>query len=150
MAYIPVPTTQKICKQCNTLYYAKDRRRLYCSSSCNTLAWMARKGTQKTYKLASGNLSFSLQNIGVTGLGATAAAVGNYVLNDLPFRKEVLAKLATMDKGIEQGLNQLLAAAQQHIDFVNAMKQIEPALEYRMKEVKRQRLETAKKRLKNG
>ncbi|WP_394772060.1 hypothetical protein, partial [Mucilaginibacter sp.] len=64
-----------------------------------------------------------MQNVGITATGAAAAAVGNYLLNDRPAQQEILSKLSSIEKGTEQGLNQLLGAAQLMIDYVNVQVQ---------------------------
>ena len=107
MAYKPVPTSQKICVHCNTVYYAKDQRRMYCSSSCNTKAWMARhelsgshqSQTKPKSKEASGNgsLEFSLHNVATIGAGVLAAdmtkATFNAVLDVQPTNEALLNEI---------------------------------------------------------
>ncbi|MBO0940078.1 hypothetical protein J2I47_26270 [Fibrella sp. HMF5335] len=106
MAYKPVPTTQKVCVRCNTIYYAKDRRRLYCSSSCNTLAWMDRRGlgssnqSQVEPKKAAGGLEFSLNNIGTIATGVLVADTAKVGLNALfdvqPTNAQIMAELKAL------------------------------------------------------
>ena len=139
MAYRPVPETPHTCVHCNALYYAKDKRRIYCTSSCNTLAWMARKPTQKTPKpLVKVQTSPSPQNVGVGAVEVGIALGANYLFNDLPAQNKIITKLDCMEQGIEFGLNQLVSAAQKQNDFINACVLARPELEPFMEQVRRQ------------
>lgn len=99
MAYIPVPTTSRICAHCNGIYYAKDRRRLYCSSSCNTLAWIARKGhqTEKT-GFAKGDLNFSFNNVATVATGTLVADGVKALFDNTPSTQEIMARLVSLEK----------------------------------------------------
>ena len=89
MAYILVPTSQKVCGPCSIVYYAKDRRRLYYLSSSNALAWLARRALsgsrQATTKAkpgkASGELDFSINNVGTVAAGVLVADAARAELN---------------------------------------------------------------------
>lgn len=103
MAYKPVPLSPKICVHCNTVYYAKDKRRQYCSSSCNTLAWMARRGLsgadqpQTKPKQTGATLDPSWQNMGIlvgsSLLADATKATLNAVFDVEPTNREVMDQL---------------------------------------------------------
>ena len=101
MAYHPVLPTPRICAHCNTHFVAKDKRRIYCSSSCNTLAWLARQPQKKqaVSKASSQekDLAFSFQNIATMAAGSTIASGVNYVFNDAPFYEALSKRLSTME-----------------------------------------------------
>jgi hypothetical protein len=101
------------------------------------LAFNARQGieSQKTGRV-KGNLAFSAQNVGVISLGSGLAAVGNYVFNDQPAQKEILTRLAALEKNVEFKLNQLLTVAQLEVYFINAMKSMQPDLGISMNQEK--------------
>lgn len=146
-SYRPRPTEVKTCVHCGTHFETRHKRAIYCGSSCRVLAFNARQGieSEKTGK-AKGNLAFSVQNVGVTSIGAGIAAVGNYMFNDQPARKEVLDRLSSLDKGLELGLKQMLTVAQQQVYFMNAMKRALPGLEtYMIQEQKKGELEASKR-----
>lgn len=132
MAYRPVPLTPHTCVHCNTLYYAKDKRRIYCTSSCNTLAWMARKATQKTPKpLVRVQPSLSTQDIATLVITQVSTLFANYKLNDQPARKEILDKLAKLEKQLQQSI----PATQYQLNFVDACLQAQPELKFFMDKV---------------
>lgn len=146
-SYRPRPPETKTCKHCGSTFESRHKRTIYCGSSCRTLAYNARHhiAESEPIKKPKGDLSFSFQNVGVAAAGAATAAVANYALNDRPAQQEILAKLATLDKELEVSLNEILRANQLQIDFITAMKQTDPLLEQRMKQVIEQRvLEAAK------
>ena len=102
MAYIPVPTSQKVCVRCHTVYYAKDRRRLYCSSSCNTLAWMDRQGLESKQliskaKQTGGELDYTLSNVTTIATGVLIAdgtkALANALLDIQPTNAQIMEEL---------------------------------------------------------
>lgn len=146
-SYRPRPTEVKTCTHCGTSFETRHKRAIYCGSSCRVLAFNARQGIEsdKTRR-AKGNLAFSAQNVGVVTVGAGLAAVGNYVFNDQPARKEILDRLSALDKGFELGINQMLSVAQQQLYFMNAMKKAVPGLEsYMDQEQKKGQLEAVKR-----
>ena len=78
MAYKPVQMTQRTCSYCGLSYLAKDRRRIYCSSSCNTLACLSRKeknslGEPEDEAPISVKLNFSFANVATVAAGSLAA-----------------------------------------------------------------------------
>lgn len=123
--YRPRPVQVISCKHCSILFETRHKRTIYCGESCRQLAYQARHRNDGKQGLgnAKNNLSFSMQNVGVVTTGAAAVAVGNYLLNDYPAQQEILSKLSSIEKGTEEGLNQLLGAAQLMIDYVNVQVQ---------------------------
>lgn len=129
MAYKPVPTSQKVCVHCHTVYYAKDQRRMYCSSSCNTKAWMARHGLTgsdqrqtKTKRIqAGGTLDPSLHNLALiagTVLAAdTTTAALNAVFEVQPTNDALLNEI----KALRQQNAYLVHRLEAKIDAVASM-----------------------------
>lgn len=129
MAYRPVTPKIRNCAQCKEEFTAKDRRRIYCSSSCNTLAWMARQEVEpNSQPLAKGNLSFSLQNVGVAAAGSGVMAAANYFLNDAPFYKALQAKLDKIEH------NQGYQAGQTKA-YYTQLQRLQAALRYALPDV---------------
>ena len=145
-SYRPRPTEVKTCLHCGTPFETRHKRAMYCGSSCRVLAFNARHGieSEKTGK-AKGDLALSAQNVGVTSLGAGLAAVGNYVFNDQPAQKKILAKLVALDKDVELGLNRILTVSQEQLYFMEAMKLLHPGLQdYMNQERQKYQLEADK------
>jgi hypothetical protein len=102
MAYRPVLLTDRLCRHCQTVFQAKDKRRLYCSSSCNTLACQARKTTKSPKSLQATvitkkekqHLALSAQNLATLTVGAGVVAGFNYLANDRPAHAELMGMLA--------------------------------------------------------
>jgi len=95
--------TPRVCVHCNTLYYAKDKRRLYCTSSCNTLAWKARQGDQSEKKApanssAQGELEYSFNNIATVATGSLVADGVKALFDNSPTTQEIMARLANLEK----------------------------------------------------
>lgn len=157
MAYRPVPQGPRVCVHCNTLYYAKDKRRIYCSSSCNTLAWLARKATQQIPKPkpvagnesalalldidattlgATGQSSLSTKDVAASAIGAALVAGANYFFNDLPAQNRMSTELDSLEQGIESFFRQMASGMQYQIDFINAFLLANPDLKPFMQEVR--------------
>ena len=128
--YRPRPSEVIKCQHCGIKFESRHKRTMYCGESCRQLAYQARHramdGLGAIEADVEGNLAFSLQNVGVGAAGAATAALGNYLLNDLPARRAILSKLDGIEKGTEAGLNMLLDAAQTAMDVLNIQMQDDP------------------------
>ena len=93
MTYHKRPLQTRKCAHCRTKFESNHKSRLYCSQSCNTLAWRARQVPKQAGSAAEqapqpagggpATLGFSAQNVGVLALGAalgTAAVQGTAAL----------------------------------------------------------------------
>ena len=82
MAYRPVSTTDRLCQHSHAVFQANHKRRLYCSSSCNTLACQARKTTKSAKaspiavlpKADERTLPLTAQNVATLTVGAGIVA----------------------------------------------------------------------------
>jgi len=103
MAYHKRPATERACAHCGTVFPAAHKARLYCSASCNTLAWRARraaaapKGTPASPTALAApplpvatspqGLDFTLRNVGViavgTAVGQLAVQAGTHLVQAL-------------------------------------------------------------------
>lgn len=147
--YRPRPTQVIMCNHCGLSFETRHKRTMYCGESCRQLAYQARHrdniDQQKSIK-GKGDLSFSIHNVGLTATGAAAAAVGNYLINDRPAQQAVLSKLDSIEKGTEEGLNQLLSAAQIMIDYINVQSNNDIDLKMRLDKIRVDRAEIALKK----
>lgn len=141
--YRPRPVEVKTCPHCGQSFETRHKRTIYCGSSCRTLAYNARHGIESNKMgLSKGKLSFSLQNAGIAATGAAVVALGNYAINDRPAQQEIVAKLLDLRDDLtetKESLKQLLRAAQYQVDYVNAVKQVQPDLQLRINNILRQR-----------
>ena len=88
MTYHKRPLQVRKCAHCRAKFETNHKSRLYCSNSCNTLAWRARQPAAEPAALAGagegrGALALSAQNVGVLALGSaigTAAVQGSTAL----------------------------------------------------------------------
>ena len=144
MAYRPVLLTDRLCRHCQTVFQAKDKRRVYCSSSCNTLACQARKTAKAPKPIQSKvvtkaekqHLALSAQNVATLTVGAGVVAGLNYLANDRPAHAELmgllseikssLAKLSESSKA-EKALDYLVA-------YIDAQRAGDSGLDQRMKQ----------------
>lgn len=110
----------------------------------------AQKGTQETLTPpVQDNLPLSARSVGVAAVGAGVAATANYLFNDLPAQKEILVKLAAIQADRDEmrfALNQVLHVAQEQIDFIDAMRVLQPGLQPELDKMQQIRqLEVAKR-----
>lgn len=92
MTYHKRPLQQRACAHCEAPFESNHQSRMYCSQSCNTLAWRARqpakqstpaKRTEESNTAGRVDLAFSAQNVGMLALGTalgTAAVQGTTAL----------------------------------------------------------------------
>jgi uncharacterized protein YqfA (UPF0365 family) len=73
--------------------------------------------------------------------GSALAAIGNHYFYDQPAHEELLSKLNSIEKGTEQGLNQLLSAAQMMVDYVNLQVGNDFTLKMKMEKLHADRLQ---------
>ena len=141
--YRPRPSEVKKCQHCKIEFESRHKRTMYCGESCRQLAYQARHratdGLGAIEADAEGNLAFSFQNVGVGAAGAATAALGNYLLNDLPAKRAILSKLDGIEKGTEAGLNTLIDAAQFALDVLNIQMQDDPVLRQKVELLKIER-----------
>lgn len=138
--YRPRPVTTKRCLHCGTAFESHHKRAQYCGESCRQLAYQARRRAKPSApNQAAPPLAFSAQNVAVTALGAAASAVGNYWLNDKPSLEAILAKIADLEQGLQQGLNQHTNALQFLVDYVQVQLADDPVLGTRMSQLRAQR-----------
>jgi ribosomal protein S27AE len=85
MTYHKRVAKKRKCAHCGTKFLSNHQRRIYCSQSCNTLAWRARHAQQAQEDAqpagpAASGLAFSARNVGVlalsSALGTLAAQLG--------------------------------------------------------------------------
>ena len=115
MTYHKRPMQVRKCAHCRAKFESNHRSRLYCSSSCNTLAWRARQPAVEPAASAAagegaGALSLSAQNVGVLAFGAalgTAAVQGGTALwqeatqGGTPFNR-ILAELQSLGQRMDR------------------------------------------------
>jgi predicted exporter len=145
--YRPRPIEVKQCKHCRIPFESRHKRTIYCGESCRQQAYQARqKVKEKSSKKASGDLAFSLQNIGVAATGAAVAAAGNYLLNDQPAQRAILDEL----KKTQQQVEQLLQTNSLLRDYIDLQLQRDPmlAIELSQKQVVRIEQSQHKEKLK--
>lgn len=148
MAYTPVPMTTRVCVQCNRVYYAKDKRRLYCSSSCNTRAWMARVGDERE-KIGSskGDLNYSLKNLAMMTAGSLVADAVQELFSDQPTNQEIMTKLASVEKQLTELVTireQLRTINTNQVDQIKAEMIQDPGFKQALDGVHQARLSAAK------
>jgi len=86
MTYHKRPLQQRACAHCEAPFESNHQSRMYCSQSCNTLAWRARqpaKRTEEPNATGRAELEFSVQNVGLLALSTalgTAAVQGTTAL----------------------------------------------------------------------
>lgn len=154
MAYTPKQMTDRICTHCGTSYQARDKRRIYCSSSCNTLAWMARQEKKptdlpKTDKAQpDGSLALTTQNVATIAVGAAATAGINYLLNDRPAQQEVKQMLQQVIDGQKRIEVRVANVANVQADHIIAQMGSDPLLRQRMDQAFNRRIEMAKQQKK--
>lgn len=78
MAYKPREPQIKVCKHCSTSFESHHKNRIYCSQSCNTLAWMKRRQVNAGSSAKPGGqqkvtLDFSAPNLATMAAGVLAA-----------------------------------------------------------------------------
>ncbi|MCC5610926.1 hypothetical protein LC612_30305 [Nostoc sp. CHAB 5834] len=131
------------------MFQAKDKRRLYCSSSCNTMACQARKTTKSTKtsqlpltsEVDGQTLPLSAQNIATLTVGAGVAAGLNYLANDRPAHAEIMSTLHEI-KGL---LEKLTSSSQSDqvldyiISYIDAQRRVDVELSNRMRQAHQQR-----------
>lgn len=89
MTYHPRPLQKRKCAHCQRTFNAAHKSRIYCSSSCNTLAWRARNAATAAdagphaAQPAGSDLPFSAQTVGVVAAGTLAANAGTYLAQQL-------------------------------------------------------------------
>ena len=138
----------RVCVQCNTVYYAKDKRRLYCSSSCNTRAWMARAGHEGG-KTAStrGDLNFSFHNVATVATGTLVADGIKSMFGDEPTNEEIMAKLASVEQQLTElaTIRELLRTINTNqVDQIKAESVMDPDFKRALDGVHQARLGAAK------
>ncbi len=140
--YRPRPSEVKSCKHCSTSFETNHKRAIYCGESCRQLAYQARhRSDQSEPPKAKGNSSSSRQDLGMAAAGSALAAIGNHYFYDQPAHEELLSKLNSIEKGTEQGLNQLLSAAQMMVDYVNLQVGNDFTLKMKMEKLHADRLQ---------
>ncbi|MCC5612785.1 hypothetical protein LC612_40380 [Nostoc sp. CHAB 5834] len=144
MAYRPVSTTDRLCQHCKTVFQAKDKRRMYCSSSCNTLACQARKDKKATktaqpvvnHKVESGALPLSAKSVATLAVGAGVVAGLNYLANDRPAHAELMSALddikAFLAKSAESA--KVEEALDYLVRYIDAQRAADSGLDQRMKQ----------------
>ncbi|WP_201987223.1 hypothetical protein [Hymenobacter rubidus] len=101
MAYHKRPAQARACAHCGAVFSAAHKSRRYCSSSCNTLAWRARRAlagplapapravpeAPPAAEAGPQALDFSFRNVGViavgTAVGQLAVQAGTYAVRAL-------------------------------------------------------------------
>ena len=95
--YRPRPYQQRVCEHCSMHFDTNHSRTKYCGDSCRVKAFYARQDTNKPLTPpTTGNLPFSLQNVGVVAAGATGAAILNYFANDRPAQQQIISLLESI------------------------------------------------------
>jgi hypothetical protein len=155
MAYHPVLPADRPCQHCQHVFQAKDKRRLYCSSSCNTLACQARKTTKspKSLQPASGTkadrqtLALSAQNVATLTVGAGVVAGLNYLANDRPAHAELMGMLTEIKAALAKltGPSKAEKALDYLTQYIDAQRAGDPGLDQRMKKAQLQKEPSPKK-----
>lgn len=89
MTYHKRPIQVRKCAHCRAKFESNHKSRLYCSNSCNTLAWRARhggtaaKGSARQAGPTGEDLPFSARTVGVVAAGNLVAQAGTYVAQQL-------------------------------------------------------------------
>lgn len=160
MPYRPVSTTDRLCQHCQTVFQAKDKRRMYCSSSCNTLACQARKTTKPANSTllpsraeeAERSLPLSMETVTTLAAGASVVAGLNYLANDRPAHAEVMAALHEIKALLEKLTAP--AKADQTLDYIvsyiDAQRGVDPGLSERMRQAHQQRQQQQKHKAQVG
>lgn len=129
MPYQPVALSNRFCAHCGGQFTAKDKRRIYCSSSCNTLAWMARNSQDRVsdkVEQVDGDLNFNLNNVGVSAAGAMLVTGAKQVLNDSPFQESVLNDLKSLIYKYDFLLGRLAVSQAESTRLRNALSYADP------------------------
>ena len=92
----------KICKHCKTEYMSNHLRQKYCSSSCCTLAFYKRNGTEPIKK-RSQSLEFNLNNLGVIAAGSaiSTSALELFKENETKLSKKIAYELGRIEAKID-------------------------------------------------
>ena len=89
MTYHKRPMQVRKCAHCHAKFECNHKSRLYCSNSCNTLAWRARhrgtvtKGSAREAGPTDEDLPFSARTVGVVAAGNLVAQASTYAAQQL-------------------------------------------------------------------
>ena len=151
--YRPRPYIERTCVRCGFVFQTNHSRTRYCSDSCRVNAFYARQQGTGTLGVAEAaqpiapDLSFSLQNVGVSAAGAGAAALFNYAFNDHPSQQEVIRLLKSIKQDQPKvDFPKLAMDLTYLVAYVEAQVEVDPALGARM--LKRVKEQTKKNKLK--
>lgn len=133
MAYRARPFVSKVCPQCGSSFDSNHQRRLYCSASCNTLAWLARKaqrfplssvtvsagGSQEPATAPSQTLALNAQNMGALILASAAGtlaaegvgSLARAVLGQPTIEQQLLAELQALRAALQPPVEPAVAPA---------------------------------------
>jgi ribosomal protein S27AE len=119
MTYHKRPMEQRKCAHCKAKFLASHKSRLYCSQSCNTLAWRARQQAQtasvaeptgQKEQVSKTTLELSAQNVGMLALGSalgTVAVQGTTALlqggSDLDLLRAEIRQLRQEVRALHEG-----------------------------------------------